>query len=740
MNDLPVYTLDLNTRLQVDSLAFEENEGLTKIESLAFLVFKECLQFELQTREDQLKDEGHSLELLMLGRDIDAIMTVLNIYESTLQMHVFAGRKYSKEVRKDLAIYDMALRYRYALGLYDSDESFHQYWTRKTEEFESLLKVFKPDYSLPSLVFPLEDETGRIRSTYIDDLQAHIQKLRDEDDRFTLASAEIDYRLMNMSLPTKHDWNSLASGWKFGYMEQRAIQAELILHLKNGLREAYRNDYEWDIQKYVSALHVVYSHNLLVSGVEVQHSPVELAGLDYLDASFIQTGLLGASMVNAADTYADNVRMRGTRGHGIAAERANDFIDKAMGKQAGILGDDNVKDGADRLVNGEFIQTKYCATGGKAISECFDGNRFRYVVDGKPMQIEVPKDKYEQALQSMRDRIQRGDLNDLGITDPDYAEKIVRKGHVSYNTARRIAKAGTIEGVTYDAAKGMVTGLQTFGISTTISFASAIWRGENAGDALEQAVKDGSLLFGRHVMQHVLTQQVGRTAIEKSLRPATDYAVKNVLGSKTSAQIVNLFFRSAGQSSIYGAAAMNHLSKLMRGNIVTMAITTAVMSAGSIYDVINGRISRSQLFKNIGTTGAGVGGAAIGATVGSIVPVVGTIVGGLVGGIIGGKVSKKAFDKFIDDDSLATMESLKETFVANIEDLQLDRDELNYIVSKIFDEKKLSKELKLIYAAADREEYISQWMDPYIDAILKTRPRIKNIGQLIEAHNDVLVS
>jgi len=30
-------------------------------------------------------------------------------------------------------------------------------------------------------------------------------------------------------------------------------------------------------------------------------------------------------------------------------------------------------------------------------------------------------------------------------------------------------------------------------------------------------------------------------------------------------------------------------------------------------------------------------------------------------------------------------------------------------------------------------------MDPYIEAILKTRPRIKDIGQMLEAQNVILI-
>lgn len=64
-------------------------------------------------------------------------------------------------------------------------------------------------------------------------------------------------------------------------------------------------------------------------------------------------------------------------------------------------------------------------------------------------------------------------------------------------------------------------------------------------EAIEKALKYGAKIFGQHIMQHILTQQIGRTAMERSLRPTTDYIVKNVLGSKTSSQIVNTFLRSA---------------------------------------------------------------------------------------------------------------------------------------------------------------------------------------------------
>ena len=49
------------------------------------------------------------------------------------------------------------------------------------------------------------------------------------------------------------------------------------------------------------------------------------------------------------------------QGHGFAAEDANALWDKMHGKRVDKVGMDNSKNGADRVVNGVEIQTKYCA-------------------------------------------------------------------------------------------------------------------------------------------------------------------------------------------------------------------------------------------------------------------------------------------------------------------------------------------------------------------------------------------
>ena len=76
--------------------------------------------------------------------------------------------------------------------------------------------------------------------------------------------------------------------------------------------------------------------------------------------------------VSTGSTVYGEIKFNSARGHGFAAERANHLYDKLSGKNATLVGeeiDDKtgriVKNGADRVVDGLKIQTKYCKTGSK---------------------------------------------------------------------------------------------------------------------------------------------------------------------------------------------------------------------------------------------------------------------------------------------------------------------------------------------------------------------------------------
>lgn len=330
-------------------------------------------------------------------------------------------------------------------------------------------------------------------------------------------------------------------------------------------------------------------------------------------------GIVNSIEMNTAKNYVEE-KFHGARGHGFAAESANDLYDNFTGKDSRIVGGDNAKDGADRIVNGANIQSKYCSSGSKCVRECFRDGKFRYYnPDGTPMQIEVPSDKYNDALKAMQERINRGEVR--GVKK---AEEIIRKGNITYEQAKNIAKAGTIESLTYDAVSGIKIGAYSGGISAAITFAVSVWNGKNFEAALEDSVKAGLQVGGIAWASSILVGQMSKAGINSALVPASE-AIVGMIGSRASANLVNAF-RSG--TNIYGAAAMKSASKLLRGNVVTGIATVAIMSVGDVVNIFRGRISAAQLFKNVVNTSAGVaggvggwmGGAAAGAAIGSIIP------------------------------------------------------------------------------------------------------------------------
>ena len=67
-------------------------------------------------------------------------------------------------------------------------------------------------------------------------------------------------------------------------------------------------------------------------------------------------GLTFGNVSNGSTLYGE--KFHANRGHGFAAERVNHLYDKITGHDAKIVGDDNAKNGADRLVDGVQIQDR----------------------------------------------------------------------------------------------------------------------------------------------------------------------------------------------------------------------------------------------------------------------------------------------------------------------------------------------------------------------------------------------
>lgn len=445
------------------------------------------------------------------------------------------------------------------------------------------------------------------------------------------------------------------------------------------------------------------------------------------------SGVVYGNISNASTLYGED-KFNTPRGHGFSAERANHLYDKIHGKDAKVIGDNNAKNGADRMVDGVNIQSKYCNSGSKCIQECFEKGKFKYVnLDGSPMQIEVPSDKYDAAVKAMENRIKNGEVP--GTTDIKEAKNIVRKGHFTYKQVKNIAKAGTVESITFDAANGCIIATSAFGMSAVLTFATAIWNGDDFDVALKSATYSGLKVGGTTFITAVLAGQLSKAGLNSALVGSSE-AIINIMGPKASAMLVNAF-RSG--KNIYGAAAMKSAAKMLRGNAITGAVSVVVLSSFDVVNIFRGRISGAQLFKNVantastvaGGTAGWIGGASAGAAVGSVVPIIGTAIGGIVGGVIGSfaggavsnKVSSKVLNEFIEDDAEEMIRIIEKVFTELAEDYLLTKSEAENIIDSLKTDLTGSK-LKDMFCSVDREDFARNMLIDHVENEVIKRKRI----------------
>ena len=428
-------------------------------------------------------------------------------------------------------------------------------------------------------------------------------------------------------------------------------------------------------------------------------------------------------------------RFNARQGAGYAAEQGNNLIDTLHGRKVEPVGDNLAKNGADRSVNGQLIQTKYYQTAQQSVNSAFgkDG-QYKYLDNGKPMQLEVPSEQYEKAIEIMRKKIAEGKVP--GTTDPNDAEKLVRKGNITYRQSVQLAKAGTIESLTFDAVHGAVIAANTFGIATTITFAKAMWDGEEPHKAMDMAMYNGFKMGGIAFGTSVLSAQLTRTGLNKMLLgPSID--VVKLLPSKVRHAMVNAMREGA---SIYGGAATQNLAKLLRSNVIASGAFILVMSAGDICDAFRGRISAKQLFKNIMTVVGGVGGATIGgivgATVGSFfgVPTIGYYVGSVVGGTVGGSGTNAVMNKFIEDDAVEMLRIINERLVIQAQEYLLGEDELEVLLEDL-NIVLVQEKMLLMFASKDRIKFADDMLKELIEKIISWRVRI-----LLPPDNEIIES
>lgn len=414
------------------------------------------------------------------------------------------------------------------------------------------------------------------------------------------------------------------------------------------------------------------------------------------------------------------------RGHGFAAEDANTLYDRILCRDAKVIGDDNAKNGADRLVDGMLIQTKYCQSASDSVAAAFEHGKYRYVTpEGAVMDLEVPADQYEKAVELMAERIRRGEIP--GVTDPAKAKEIVRKGHFTYAQAKNIAKFGTIESLTYDAAQGAVICGTACGITAMLTFIQSMWSGYEPQTALENAACAGLQVGGAAFLASVVGSQLMRTGLRSALTKFTG-AVTKLIGPKLSAELLKLLKPG---TVLAGAEAMHSLSKVLRGNILTTALTATFLAGPEIVNACRGRISGKQLFKNMvksaGGIAGGTGGYMAGSYVLSLIPGAGPVLGFVVpagvaiAGSIGGEAAGRGIaGQFAEDDAVEMVKIIEDVFAERAAEYLLSEEEVEIIADDLASAVG-GETLLNMYASSDRESFATDLADGIIHRLIRNR-------------------
>lgn len=425
--------------------------------------------------------------------------------------------------------------------------------------------------------------------------------------------------------------------------------------------------------------------------------------------------------------------MDGAQGHGYAAEYANNTMDRLKNKSVESAAQKldehgrQIKHGADRLVNSVEVQTKYFKTATETIGAAFKCKEAVYIrSDGteKMMQIEVPRDQYQEALELMQKRIDSGQVPN--VSPDEDASNYVRKGYFTYEQSFNIAKAATIESITVDLASGVICCTQAAGITAVILFAQSMWQGAEPKEALKQSLGVSLSVMGKGTLIYTLTMQLSRKEVANVFAPkafTADGISQGFVGVSNPAYVLSENLALQLRSFSVATSSVGQklgIDKVTGRQLIGSTVTVAVVFGPDVLRALQGKISMKQLLKNSAIGAAGMGGAAIGQ---ALIPV--PVVGAMAGGVIGGIVAKKTLDLFVEDDAKEMFRILKEEFIDQTALAFLSADEFEKVTMQTIGNKKISQMLQKMYQSKNPREYARiSIMQVQIINIVKCRKNI----------------
>lgn len=455
-------------------------------------------------------------------------------------------------------------------------------------------------------------------------------------------------------------------------------------------------------------------------------------------ADLNKTGLFSSEVAKSLEgTQIDKFHWHG--GTGFAAEDANALADRVRFRKIEITGLSNEANGSDRIIDGKPIQTKYFDNSHATLNAAFDSTAGNYRYQGQ--MLEVPNDQYDDCVRLMREKISKGKVP--GIIDPKEAHRIIKKGCITYRQARNIARAGNIDSLVYDVKSQAVSTSYLFAISFSIDFARRKWSGEENGEAIKGALHTAIISGSSALVTGVIASQILRSHTAAVGTIVVRGGIKSVASTTIGRKVTQSIAAASMGRAIYGAAAINHVSKLLRSNIITSAILTVVVTTPDIFrasvvkNISWGQFSKNFLINVAGVaagTGGWMGGAAAGAAVGSIFPVAGTVVGGVVGGVLGALLggtvgavgAKEGLGLLIEDDAKKMLKIVQSTVEELANDYLLSDNEITELSKRLQSLLEANWLKKMFKAGSDssRKAFAYNRLDVVCLEIVKARKTI----------------
>lgn len=445
-------------------------------------------------------------------------------------------------------------------------------------------------------------------------------------------------------------------------------------------------------------------------------------------------GYLSSNVMMSKQFYTERRFTELYHGHCFAAERGNNLIDAVKGNLTKVVGDNNLKNGPDRMIinrNGSitWIQDKYYSTAYESLKAAFDDTTglYRYVDgDGKPMKLEVPSDQYDDVVLKMRDKIRNGNLKNCGITDPDEAVNIVKKGGLSFQQAKNLTKAGNIDSLKYDAANGVITSTCAAGIGFAIDYTCCVLNGVDSKTAIKNAGMNGLKTGGVVFATYVISSQLAKTGLPNALAPTAEAIAKSLGKDVCEAILVRNGVSTAGKDVVKNAA------QIISKELIVDGVLIVVLTGVDVVELFRGRISKEELLKNLSVsiigvaagTAGGYGGAALGSL---IAPGAGTAIGGILGSLLAGTISTVAAEAlispFYESDAEEMFAIISDEFLVLCNDYLINEKEASVLTNKL--KSALAGDtIKDMYATEDRNKFAKDLLEPLFEEQVKNRTLI----------------